>query len=142
MGNAKFAVSTVQELEGGLKTPSLQHASSIDSLEAQGDVVDVSSPSKVSKARGVTMIVTLSGISFLNTMGSGILIAALPRIANDVGLEKNLILVSFLPSLTFQQKLGSPEACSKVIDENQQIPSGQQQSTPLQQVASYTSSEV
>lgn len=49
------------------------------------------------------MIVTLSGISFLNTMGSGILIAALPRIAKDVGLEKNLILVSFLPSFTFQQ---------------------------------------
>lgn len=43
------------------------------------------------------MIVTLSGISFLNTMGSGILIAALPRIAHDVGLEKNLILVSFSP---------------------------------------------
>lgn len=49
------------------------------------------------------MIVTLSGISFLNTMGSGILIAALPRIADDVGLEKNLILVSSLSSLTLQQ---------------------------------------
>lgn len=54
------------------------------------------------------MIITLSGISFLNTMGSGILIAALPRIAKDVGLEKNLILVSFLPSLTFQQKSRVP----------------------------------
>lgn len=103
MGNAKFTESTVQELEVDLKTPSLQHASSIESQEATGDVVDVSSPLEVSKARGVTMIVTLSGISFLNTMGSGILIAALPRIANDVGLEKGLILVRFLPSFTFQQ---------------------------------------
>ena len=45
-------------------------------------------------ARGIAVIVTLSGINFLNTMGSGILIAALPRIASDVGLEESLILVS------------------------------------------------
>lgn len=46
----------------------------------------------VSKAKGVTVIMTLAGISFLNTMGSGILIAALPRIAQDVGLSDGLIL--------------------------------------------------
>lgn len=141
MGNAKFAESTVRELEVDLKTPSLQHASSIESQEATGDVVGVSSPLKISKARGVTMIVTLSGISFLNTMGSGILIAALPRIANDVGLEKSLILVSFL-SLLLSNKIdlpGTSSACYMVIDGNQQISSGQQQSTPLRQAASSTS---
>jgi MFS family permease len=47
---------------------------------------------KVSKTRGVTVIVTLAGVSFLNTMGSGILIAALPRIAQDVGISEGLIL--------------------------------------------------
>lgn len=47
---------------------------------------------KVSKVRGVTVIVTLAGISFLNTMGSGILIAALPQIARDLGLAEELIL--------------------------------------------------
>lgn len=47
---------------------------------------------KVSRARGIGVIITLSGISFLNTMGSGILIAALPRISNDVGLDGSLIL--------------------------------------------------
>ncbi|ROV94780.1 hypothetical protein VMCG_08887 [Cytospora schulzeri] len=47
---------------------------------------------KVGKARGVTVIVTLAGISFLNTMGSGILIAALPRIATDLDLADELIL--------------------------------------------------
>ncbi|KAK2754486.1 hypothetical protein FQN54_006887 [Arachnomyces sp. PD_36] len=47
---------------------------------------------KVSKTKGVTVIVILAGISFLNTMGSGILIAALPRIAKDVGLSEDLIL--------------------------------------------------
>ncbi|RSL89804.1 hypothetical protein CDV31_015806 [Fusarium ambrosium] len=56
---------------------------------------DLSVPSRtlgISKIRGVTVIVTLAGISFLNTMGSGILIAALPRIADDVGLGESLIL--------------------------------------------------
>lgn len=47
---------------------------------------------KISKVRAITVIVTLAGISFLNTMGSGILIAALPRIAKDVGLSEGLIL--------------------------------------------------
>ncbi|KAI8295888.1 Drug resistance protein [Colletotrichum sp. SAR 10_98] len=46
----------------------------------------------VSKAKGVTVIVTLAGVNFLNTMGSGILIAALPRIAADVGLADGLSL--------------------------------------------------
>lgn len=55
-------------------------------------LTEAASPMKVSRAKGVTVIVTLAGISFLNTMGSGILIAALPRIASDVGLSDGLIL--------------------------------------------------
>lgn len=51
-----------------------------------------SQPPPVSKVRGVTVIVTLAGISFLNTMGSGILIAATPRLARDVGLPEALWL--------------------------------------------------
>ena len=47
---------------------------------------------KVSRLQSVTVITTLAGISFLNTMGSGILIAALPRIARDLGLSQALIL--------------------------------------------------
>ena len=47
---------------------------------------------RVSKAKGITVIITLAGVNFLNTMGSGILIAALPRIAKDVGLSQSLIL--------------------------------------------------
>lgn len=46
----------------------------------------------LSKVRAITVIVTLAGINFLNTMGSGILIAALPRIARDVDLDQSLIL--------------------------------------------------
>lgn len=47
---------------------------------------------QLSKMKSVTVIVTLAGISFLNTMGSGVLISALPRIADDVGLEDGLLL--------------------------------------------------
>ncbi|KAH6616645.1 major facilitator superfamily domain-containing protein [Boeremia exigua] len=47
---------------------------------------------KVSRLQSVVEIATLAGISFLNTMGSGILIAALPRIAQDLGLPQGLIL--------------------------------------------------
>lgn len=46
----------------------------------------------ISKVRAITVIATLAGINFLNTMESGILIAALPRIASDVGLSDSLIL--------------------------------------------------
>lgn len=53
---------------------------------------DAATTLKVSKIRAITVIITLAGISFLNTMGSGILIAALPRIAHDVGLSEGLIL--------------------------------------------------
>lgn len=40
----------------------------------------------------ITIIVTLAGISFLNTMGSGVLISALPRIADDIGLAEGFLL--------------------------------------------------
>ncbi|KAK0388333.1 hypothetical protein NLU13_4578 [Sarocladium strictum] len=46
----------------------------------------------VNKARAVSVIATLAGISFLNTMGSGILIAATPQLARDVGLSQALYL--------------------------------------------------
>ena len=52
----------------------------------------VSEAVKLTKAKSVTIIATLAGISFLNTMGSGILISALPRIAIDIGLDEAFLL--------------------------------------------------
>ncbi|KAK0654778.1 major facilitator superfamily domain-containing protein [Cercophora newfieldiana] len=46
----------------------------------------------MSKTHRITIIATLAGISFLNTMGSGILIAALPTIATEVSLPEHLLL--------------------------------------------------
>ncbi|KAI1302919.1 major facilitator superfamily domain-containing protein [Xylaria venustula] len=63
--------------------------------ENPGSVEKVAAPLQqrnVSKAAGVTVIATLAGVSFLNTMGSGILIAALPTMAHDVGLAQGLML--------------------------------------------------
>lgn len=81
------------------KDASLHHASSLESQEAVGNISEDSAKMKASRARGIAVIITLSGINFLNTMGSGILIAALPRIASDVELEESLILVSTLNGL-------------------------------------------
>ncbi|EFE42758.1 hypothetical protein TRV_02478 [Trichophyton verrucosum HKI 0517] len=77
----KDAISSSNDLHPGTPPASAE----------DGDMRALESP-KISKVRGVTVIITLAGISFLNTMGSGILIAALPRIAKDVGLSESLIL--------------------------------------------------
>lgn len=47
---------------------------------------------KLSRSRSTLIIVTLAGVSFLNTLGSGLLTTALPRIAQDIGLQENLLL--------------------------------------------------
>ena len=47
---------------------------------------------KLSRLRSTLIIITLAGMSFLNTMGSGLLTVALPRIANDIGLQESLLL--------------------------------------------------
>jgi len=66
----------------------------LESLEPPSGPSSQSAPpsTPASKTKGVAVIVTLAGISFLNTMGSGILIAALPSIAREVGLPEHLIL--------------------------------------------------
>ena len=47
---------------------------------------------KLPRLRSTLIIITLAGMSFLNTMGSGLLTVALPRIADDIGLQESLLL--------------------------------------------------
>ena len=47
---------------------------------------------KVSAARRIATMAVLASLNFLGTLGSGILIAALPQIALDIGLSEGLIL--------------------------------------------------
>lgn len=63
------------------------------SVQAESQSGPPAEPSRnVPKARAIGVIATLAGISFLNTMGSGILIAATPQLARDVGLSQALYL--------------------------------------------------
>ncbi|KAI1084346.1 major facilitator superfamily domain-containing protein [Whalleya microplaca] len=48
--------------------------------------------SKLSTAQRVATMAVLASLNFLGTLGSGILIAALPQIALDIGLSEGLIL--------------------------------------------------
>ncbi|XWX00440.1 hypothetical protein V2A60_008460 [Cordyceps javanica] len=80
--HAEVAVSLSQGAGSPLSIPTVR----------ADDVIQPERGIRVSKTRGVLVIVTLAGISFLNTMGSGILIAALPRIAREVNIPPALVL--------------------------------------------------
>ena len=47
---------------------------------------------EISRSKASLIIVLLTGVSFLNTLGSGILTVALPTIAHDISLSPNLLL--------------------------------------------------
>lgn len=47
---------------------------------------------QMTRLRASLVITVLAGVSFLNTMGSGILTVALPTIVHDVDLDENLLL--------------------------------------------------
>ncbi|KAL2845633.1 major facilitator superfamily domain-containing protein [Aspergillus pseudodeflectus] len=49
-------------------------------------------PHALSNAQAITAVIALTGVSFLNTMGSGILTVALPAMSADLGLRRDLIL--------------------------------------------------
>ncbi len=46
----------------------------------------------ISRARASLIVSTVAGVSFLNTLGSGLLIVGLPRIAAELHLANNLLL--------------------------------------------------
>lgn len=61
----------------------------VDEFKRQPNSDGVSSHSRL---RDIAIITILTGVSFLNTMGSGILTIALPRISHDISLSPNLLL--------------------------------------------------
>ena len=89
----------VDDIAGIDKTPdsidSTQRAS--DQLSQDTTVEKPANPEdpefpQISRSRAFVIIFLLTGVSFLNTMGSGILTVALPTIARDIGLSQNLLL--------------------------------------------------
>jgi hypothetical protein len=45
-----------------------------------------------SKSRSAAVIITVAGVNFLNTLGSGILTVALPQIAKELDLSREILL--------------------------------------------------
>ena len=45
-----------------------------------------------SRSRAAAVIVTVAGVNFLNTLGSGILTVALPQMAKDLDLPREILL--------------------------------------------------
>ncbi|KAK5998883.1 MFS-type transporter 1 [Cladobotryum mycophilum] len=92
---AHVAAGTVQEtLVTPREDPAL-HEAVLESDPPSSLLVSPSPPPPelpFSKARAIVVIVTLSGITLLNAIGSGILVTSLPRIAKEVGLPQSLLL--------------------------------------------------
>ncbi|PQE07097.1 MFS transporter protein [Rutstroemia sp. NJR-2017a BVV2] len=60
--------------------------------DGQQTELDYSTSSGTPRLKGIAIITILTGVSFLNTMGSGILTIALPRLSQDLSLPPNLLL--------------------------------------------------
>lgn len=56
------------------------------------DDASIPLPPAISRSKASIIIILLTGVSFLNTMGSGILTVALPTIVHDISLSENLLL--------------------------------------------------
>ena len=62
-----------------------------DQAQAQA-AASATEATSLSRTRATLLVVTVAGISFLNTLGSGLLTVSLPRIAHDLKLAPNLLL--------------------------------------------------
>ena len=84
---------TISQASAGQPIPKPISSSSLPEPPLrQESEVEQQTHKETSKGKSLTVIATLAGISFLNTMGSGILISALPRIADDIGLSEGYLL--------------------------------------------------
>jgi MFS family permease len=62
-----------------------------DYAQSQGASLSTGT-SSLTRTQACLIVVTVAGVSFLNTLGSGLLTVSLPRIATDLGLAPNLLL--------------------------------------------------
>ena len=88
--------------ETELEPVGLQPSVTLVSGRSTGDTHDVLSTTSppvseprfppLSRARTSLLVGTVTGVTFLNTLGSGLLTVALPRIATDLHLAENILL--------------------------------------------------
>ena len=73
-------------------TPEIDSASSESAHHDGTASAPASQPAPFSNTRANSTIVVLTGVSFLNTMGSGILTVALPNMSTDLHLSEDIML--------------------------------------------------
>ena len=69
----------------------------------RSELAQVTAPPPPSALQSVTIILVVSGATFLNSMVNGLLIVGLPTIAKDLGLVSNLIfwwVLHYIPQFT------------------------------------------
>jgi len=78
------------------ENPTVHAIIELEDLATSRDIFAASAASNrnasISTCRAIVVIATLVGMTFLNSMGTGILIAATPRMATDLDLPDGLIL--------------------------------------------------
>ena len=89
-GGVSDAAAKGKELDSAISGPSDQSSRNLTMVKPTNHE-DPGLP-QISRSRASVIIFLLTGVSFLNTMGSGILTVALPTIARDIGLSENLLL--------------------------------------------------
>lgn len=81
-------VMLIENASSNFRRESVTESQREDSVQ---QLQDTEVPS-LSTSRSVAIVSTVAGVSFLNTVGSGILTVALPKIASDLELSRGLIL--------------------------------------------------
>ena len=89
MPASDIELNRISSLHGVLPTKEVEGEREISLEPAM--LTEEDSPD-ISRTQASFIIVILTGVSFLNTMGSGILTISLPRIAIDLALTENLLL--------------------------------------------------
>jgi hypothetical protein len=77
---------------GEYVSPTLDSLASSQFVQEAGVDPVLTASSQVSRARTVLIIGTLTGITFVGSMSTGLLTVSLPRIARDLNLAPNLLL--------------------------------------------------
>lgn len=91
------AIELTENSNGGRNLPDFTVGGLAPSISNTEDVLvqpldDDAQPSKLSRGRSTAIIVTVAGVNFLNVCGSGILTVALPQMAKDLRIPRELLL--------------------------------------------------
>jgi MFS family permease len=85
-------MSQTSVIETLTRTSTAPPKNALSILDPEPTTSQQTQPRPLSNAQAIIAVIALTGVSFLNTMGSGILTVALPAMSADLGLSRDLIL--------------------------------------------------